>query len=88
MSTAEAPDPDEDAVRFVREETGEVTAIHVPTEVASVGDTESEALRALADALDSHFGRGESIDDPEGYLDDLGVDAEIGSHGKPPWESE
>jgi predicted RNase H-like HicB family nuclease len=54
--------------------------------VSSFGDTESEALRQLADALDSHFDDGESIDDPEAYLEDIGVDAEIGSEGSSPWQ--
>jgi predicted RNase H-like HicB family nuclease len=53
--------------------------------VASFGDTEAEALRQLADALDSHFGDGESIDAPEAYLAEQGIDVEIGSDGPPPW---
>lgn len=72
-------------VEFVHEDDGRVTARHLDSGVASFGDTETEALRQLADALDSHFGEGESIDDPEAYLEDLGVDVEIGSEGSPPW---
>jgi len=72
-------------VEFIHEDDGRVTARHVESGVASFGDTEVEALRQLADALDSHFGRGESIDDPEAYLEDLGIDAEIGEAGPPPW---
>jgi hypothetical protein len=72
-------------VEFVREDDGRVTARHVESGVSSFGDTEAEALRELADALDSHFGYGEAIDDPEAYLEELGVDAEIGASGTPPW---
>jgi len=72
-------------VEFVREDDGRVTARHVESGVASFGDTEAEALRQLADALDSHFGHGQEIDDPEAYLEDLDIDAEIGADGPPPW---
>lgn len=72
-------------VEFVFEADGRVTARHVESGVASFGDTESEALRELADALDSHFGRGEEITAPEAYLEELGIDVEIGSDGEPPW---
>ena len=72
-------------VEFVQEDDGRVTARHVETGVASFGDDEAEALRQLADALDSHFGHGEEIDDPEAYLEEQGLDVEIGSEGPPPW---
>lgn len=72
-------------VEFVHEDDGRVTAKHVESGVASFGETETEALQQLADALDSHFGEGETIDDPEAYLAALGIDAEIGSEGPPPW---
>lgn len=72
-------------VEFVREDDGRVTARHVESGVASFGDTEAEALRELADALDSHFGEGDTIDDPEAYLQELGIDVEIGESGRPPW---
>lgn len=85
---ATVSDPDDgppDGVEFVHEDDGRVTARHVESGVASVGDTEVEALRQLADALDSHFGDGEVIDDPEAYLAERGIDVEIGSEGSPPW---
>ena len=72
-------------VEFIQEDDGRVTARHVDSGVASFGDTEAEALRQLADALDSHFGHGETIDDPETYLKDLGIDVDIGGAGDPPW---
>jgi hypothetical protein len=82
MSTLSEPP---DGVEFEEVEDGRVIARHLDSGVSSVGATEAEALRQLADALDSHFGRGETIDDPEQYLRDLGIDTEIGSEGPPPW---
>lgn len=86
MATVSSPDDDApDGVEFIHESDGRVTARHVESGVASFGDTEAEALRELADALDSHFGEGESIRDPEAYLADQGIDADIGEAGTPPW---
>lgn len=72
-------------IEFVREDDGRITARHVETGVASFGDTETEALRQLADALDSHRGAGEAIDDPEAYLQALGIDTDADPDAKPPW---
>jgi hypothetical protein len=47
-------------VMFIYEGDGRVTARHIESDVASFGDTEAEALRELADALESHFG-GEAL---------------------------
>jgi len=74
-----------DGVEFVHEENGGVTARHVESGVSSFGDTGFEAIRQLADALDSHSGNGESIGDPEAYLEDIGGDAEIRSEGSSLW---
>jgi NAD(P)-dependent dehydrogenase (short-subunit alcohol dehydrogenase family) len=85
---ATVSDPDSEApngVEFIYEDDGRVTARHLQSNVSSYGDTETEALRQLADALDSHFGHGEPIDDPEAYLAEKGIDVEIGSAGSPPW---
>jgi hypothetical protein len=49
-------------VTFIYEDDGRVTARHIESDVASFGDTEAEALRELADALESHFGTGGSTD--------------------------
>lgn len=86
MSTLTKDPPD--GVEFVHEDDGRVTARHTATGVASFGESESEALRQLADALDSHQGRGETIDDPDAYLEEMGIDVEIGSEGPPPWLDE
>lgn len=86
MATVEDPDGDAPpGVEFIHEPDGRITARHVESGVASFGDTETEALRELADALDSHFGDGEEITDPEAYLDEQGIDAELGADGRPPW---
>lgn len=79
-----------DGVEFVHEDGGRVTARHTETGVASFGESESEAeaLRQLADALDSHQGRGETIEDPDAYLEEMSIDVEIGSEGPPPWLDE
>src|SRR6056297_1859738 len=62
------------------------TARHLESGVASFGDTAAEALRQLGDALESHRGEGDPIDDPEAYLWEQGIDVEIGQAGPPPWE--
>jgi len=63
-------------VEFVEEDDGRVTARHLESGVASFGETEAEALRQLADALDSHFGHGDPIDDPEAYLAEKETDCD------------
>jgi len=86
MATVSDPDGGpSDGVEFVHEDDGTVTARHVKSGVASFGDTEAEALRQLADALDSHFGDDDKIDDPETYLAERGIDVEIGGEAPPPW---
>jgi len=44
-------------VMFIYEDEGDgrVTARHIESGVVSFGDTDAEALRELADALESHF---------------------------------
>lgn len=49
-----APEDDPTGVRFVLEDDDRLTAVDTETGVASFGDTKAEALRQLADALDSH----------------------------------
>jgi predicted RNase H-like HicB family nuclease len=44
------------------EDDGRVTARHIESDVASFGDSEAEALRELADALESHFDTAGSTD--------------------------
>ncbi|MDS0300248.1 hypothetical protein NDI76_15990 [Halogeometricum sp. S1BR25-6] len=74
-------------VEFADEDDGRVTATDIETGVASFGDDRAEALRMLADALDAHHGKGESVDDGE-VAAELGLDEdEIGSEGRPPWDT-
>jgi flagellar motor switch protein FliG len=49
-------------VVFIHEDDGRVTARHIESDVASFGDTEAEALRELADALEGHFDTAGSTD--------------------------
>lgn len=84
-TVSDSEDEPSTGVELIREDDDRVTARHVESGVASFGDTEAEALRQLADALDCHFGDGEDIDDPEAYLAQHGIDAEMGSEGPPPW---
>lgn len=83
ISDSDADPPE--GVEFVHEDDGRVTARHIESGVASFGASEAEALRELADALDSHGGNGESIEDPAAYLEEMGIDVEIGESGPPPW---
>lgn len=66
-------DTESTGVQFIRESDGRVTARHTESGVASFGESESDALRELADALESHYGDGDSIDDPNTYLSDIGI---------------
>jgi predicted RNase H-like HicB family nuclease len=74
-------------VEFVHEADGRVTAKDVETGVASFGDDRAEALRMLADALDAHHGKGESVAEDE-LAAELGLgEDESGSEGRPPWDT-
>lgn len=68
------PDRDNDweGVRFVHEDDGRITAVDLETGVASFGDTKTEALRMLAEALELHEGGGVPVTD-EG-LQEWGLD--------------
>ena len=84
-TVSDSEDEPSAGVEFIREDDGRVTARHVESGVASFGETETEALRQLADALDAHFDAGEDVDDPEAYLARHGVAVETGEEGPPPW---
>jgi predicted RNase H-like HicB family nuclease len=67
--------PVEDAVYFVYEDDGSVTAVDEETGLARGGDTKSDALSQLADALALHEDRGDPIEDPGAFLhDEFGVE--------------
>lgn len=67
-----ARDGDREGVRFVHEDDGRITAVDLETGVASFGDTKTEALRMLAEALELHEGGGEPVTDED--LREFGLD--------------
>jgi len=68
-----------EGVEFIYEDDGRITAKDIETGVASYGETKSEALAMLAEALHLHEGGGEPIDDPETFLEkELDVDSDEG----------
>lgn len=67
-----ARDRDREGVRFVHEDDGRITAVDLETGVASFGDTKTEALRMLAEALELHEGGGEPVTDDD--LREWGLD--------------
>lgn len=65
MASATRDDPPEEGVEFIREDNGKITARDLETGVASFGETKTEALRMLAEALELHEGGGEPVTDEE-----------------------
>jgi predicted RNase H-like HicB family nuclease len=65
-------DEESDGVVFIHEEDGSITARDIETGVASFGDTKSEALRMLAEALELHEGGGDPVTDED--LREWGLD--------------
>lgn len=86
MSTTASDRRDGDGVEFIYED-GLVTARDTETGVASCGETRSEALAMLAEALELHEGGGEPIEDEEAFLREIGIDPdEIDEdESPPPW---
>ncbi len=76
----------ETGVEFTYEEEL-VTATDIETGIASSGETKSEALTMLSEALELHEGGGEPIEDEEAFLREIGIDpAEIDEdESPPPW---
>lgn len=80
-----AEDRREEGVEFTYED-GLVTARDIESGVASSGRSKAEALAMLAEALTLHEGGGDSIDDEDAFLKELGIDPdEIEDAGPPPW---
>lgn len=65
-----------EGVEFVREDDGSITARDRKTGLARGGRTRSEALANLAEVLALEEGSGESIEDPEEFLQNLDIDLE------------
>jgi len=72
MASTPREEPDKEGVEFIHEEDGSITARDRETGVASFGDTKSEALRMLAEALELHEGGGEPVTDED--LREMGLD--------------
>jgi predicted RNase H-like HicB family nuclease len=58
---------DDEAVRFVHEDDGSVTAVDEETGIARGGETKAVALTQLAEALTLHEGEGDPIEDPDQF---------------------
>jgi len=71
-SSTSADNGDGEGVTFIHEEDGSITARDEETGVASYGDTKSQALRMLAEALELHEGGGEPVTDED--LGEWGLD--------------
>ena len=65
-----------EGVKFVREDDGSITARDLETGLARGGDTRAQALTQLAEVLALEAGDGERIDDPDAFLQDIGIDAD------------
>jgi predicted RNase H-like HicB family nuclease len=72
MASATRDNDESEGVVFIHEEDGSITAKDIETGVASFGDTKSEALRMLAEALELHEGGGEPVTDED--LREWGLD--------------
>ncbi|WP_424007658.1 type II toxin-antitoxin system HicB family antitoxin [Haloferax denitrificans] len=72
MASATRDDNGEEGVEFIHEDDGSITARDIETGIASFGETKSEALRMLSEALLLHEGGGEPITDED--LEELGLD--------------
>lgn len=72
MASATRDESPEEGVEFIHEGDGKITARDLETGVASFGETKTEALRMLAEALELHEGGGEPVTD--GDLEEWGID--------------
>lgn len=66
----------EQGVEFIHEDDGSITARDLESGVASFGETKSEALAMLADALSLHEGGGEPVEDEAAFFEEIGLDPE------------
>jgi predicted RNase H-like HicB family nuclease len=82
MASATRDRDESEGVVFIHEEDGRITATDIETGVASFGDTKSEALRMLAEALELHEGGGDPVTDDD--LREWGLDPDDFDTGEPP----
>jgi len=82
MASATSDESPEEGVEFIHEDDGQITARDLETGVASFGETKTEALRMLAEALELHEGGGEPVTDDD--LEEWGIeDVELGDKELP-----
>ena len=82
MASATRDDSPEEGVEFIHEDDGRITARDIETGVASFGESKTEALRMLAEALELHEGGGDPI--TEADLEEWGLnDIEQGHEDLP-----
>ncbi|MEF8786291.1 MAG: hypothetical protein V5A45_10195 [Haloarculaceae archaeon] len=72
MASATRDESSEEGVEFIHEDGGQITARDLETGVASFGETKTEALRMLAEALELHDGGGEPVTSED--LEEWGLD--------------
>lgn len=72
MASATHDESPEEGVEFIHEDDGTITARDLETGVASFGETKTEALRMLAEALELHDGGGDPVTDED--LQEWGLD--------------
>lgn len=85
---ADRDDGDTEGVEFIHEDDGSITARDLETGLARGGDSKAEALAQLAEVLALQEGEGEPIDDPDAFLEEIGVDDDLDADVEtPPWET-
>lgn len=65
MASATRDDSSEKGVEFIHDDCGRITALDLETGVASYGETKTEALHMLAEALELHEGGGDPVTDED-----------------------
>ena len=85
---ADRDNGDSEGVEFIHEDDGSITARDLETGLARGSDSKADALAQLAEVLALQEGQGESIDDPDAFLEEIGVDADTDEGVEtPPWET-
>jgi len=72
-----------EGVRYSHEE-HLVTATDIETGVAASGDSKSDALSELADALALHEGEGAPIADEDAFFEEIGIDPDTATDEQTP----
>ena len=72
-SATRREDDSPDGIEFIREADETITARDLETGLARGGDTRAAALTQLAEVLALEAGDGERIDNPDDFLNEIGV---------------